>query len=279
MPAAHPATLALLDRLRRRNGAPLVLGSSPLDLLAALPGELPEQVLPRVLRHAPERLVEAQRAIAEAGADLLVAPTARTSAAGLRTTGFAYRAAALTGAAVELTRDAALASRRRAALVGEIELIDGDERTGAESPTHAERLAVANVDALLILAGDLQRAARLAEMAEASRIGALVEIGVEALAGAADATDATGAVASCGCVIVRGRDPDAIAAAIVRLRRECAEVRFGARLITDHDAMAAQLAAQAAWGVLAPLGLALLGAVGAQALAGQRALVELTREL
>jgi hypothetical protein len=274
MPAAPPATFALLDRLRRRSGAPLVLGSSPLDLLAAQPGELPAELLPRILRHAPERLVEAQRAIADAGADLLVAPTARTSAAGLRTTGFAYRAAALTGSAVELTRDAALASPRHAALIGEVEQLDDDARTAAESPTHIERLAVANVDAVLILAVDLAGAAALAALAQASRIGALVEIAAEAIAGSAGAV---GALSASACIIVRGNDPEALAAALVRLRRECSEVRLGARLITDDDAVATRLAAQAAWAVLAPLGLALLGAVGPQALAGQRALAELTR--
>jgi hypothetical protein len=274
MPAAPPATFALLDRLRRRSGAPLVLGSSPLDLLAAQPGELPAEILPRILRHAPERLVEAQRAIADAGADLLVAPTARTSAAGLRTTGFAYRAAALTGSAVELTRDAALASPRHAALIGEVEQLDDDARTAAESPTHIERLAVANVDAVLILAVDLAGAAALAALAQASRIGALVEIAAEAIAGSAGAV---GALSASACIIVRGNDPEALAAALVRLRRECSEVRLGARLITDDDAVATRLAAQAAWAVLAPLGLALLGAVGPQALAGQRALAELTR--
>jgi hypothetical protein len=273
--AAPPATFALLDRLRRRNGAPLVLGGSPLELLGAHPGEPPAEVLPRILRHSPERLVEVQRAIADAGADLLVAPTAGTSAAGLRTTGFAYRAAALTGAAVELTRDAALASRRRAALVGELDLLDGDARAGAEGRTHVERLAVANVDAVLILADDLGRAAAIAEIARASRIGAIVEIAVEALTGRAGAASAATA---CGCVVVRGIDPEAIGAAIKRLRRECPEVRFGARLMATSDAIATQLAAQAAWGVLAPLGLALLGAVGAQALAGQRALVELAHD-
>jgi hypothetical protein len=176
---------------------------------------------------------------------------------------------------VELTRDAALASRRRAALIGEIDLLDADARAGAEARTHVERLAVANVDAVLILADDLARAAEIAAIAQASRIGAIVEITVEALTARAGAAVAARA---CGCVVVRGGDPEAIGAAIARLRRECSDVRFGARLIGASDAIATQLAAQAAWGVLAPLGLALLGAVGVQSLAGQRALVELAHD-
>lgn len=271
-PHSHEATLALIDRLRRSRGAPLLLGPSARELLAresALPAD---EIVAHTLRSAADRLVSLQRRAAEAGADLLFAPTAQTSAAALRSTGFAYRAAALTGAAIELTRDAALAAggrRAGASIAGEIHLDGAGGRATAEAPTHLERLAVASVDVVAIEAHDpeLAGADELLELAAAHALPAVLVARAAGL----------GAVpSSCAALILEGRG-DEIAATIARLRRTNARLRFGALLREEGDETSSQLAAQGAWGALAPLDLDLLGARGPSALAALRALRELAR--
>ncbi len=257
--AGLAATHAFLDRLRRRH-APILLGPSPLDELARAAEAPPAEIVPRAIRHAPERIVALQRAVLDAGADAIVAPTARTSAAWLRTTGFAYRAAALTGLAIDLSREAALGAPRAAAIIGELDPMGGDERASSEARTHVERLAVAGVDAVIVLADTAARAVQLVELAGAHGLATLVELPAEA---------ATEVPADVACVVVRSADPRAVAAAIGRLRRD--GLRLGARLMTSQDARAAALAAERAHELWWTLGLDLIGAVGAAALAAQRA--------
>jgi hypothetical protein len=271
---ANATTCTWIERLRRARGAPLSLGPSASELLAReLP--LPEaERIPHALRSAADLLIGVQRRAAEAGAELLFAPTAATSAAALRATGYAYRAAALTGTAVELTREAARACATRGAaprVLGEIVLDGPQGRATAEAPTHLERLALAGVDAIVIETSALADAAELLELAEAHAMPALVRV----------RGPVEGPVPrACAAVIVEAA-ADQIVGTVEHLRRTSGVRHFGALVsISADDDASAQLAALAAWGALASLDLDLLGARGlapGHALAAARALRELSR--
>lgn len=269
---AHTSTTtAWIERLRRARGAPMALGPSVRELLARELAVPEDELVPHALRAAPELVVGAQRRAAEAGADLLFAPTAATSASALRTTGYAYRAAALTGTAVELTREASLASRRGAlapAVLGEIVLDGPHGRATTEAPTHLARLAVAGVDAIAIETTRDADPTELLAWTEEHALPTLVIVRgplPRALPRA------------CAAILVEAA-AEQVVGTVEELRRSSDVRHFGALVrFGDEDDAAAQLSAQAAWGALAALDLDFLGARGPCARSAARALRELAR--
>ncbi|MEO7097333.1 MAG: homocysteine S-methyltransferase family protein, partial [Polyangiales bacterium] len=165
--------LPLRERLRgpaTDRARPLLLGPSPLDVFEGGQGALVE-----ALRRAADAVIGVQRRIVDAGADLLVAPTAGTTAPALHQTGQAYRAAALTAAAVDLTRDAAFAARTHAGVLGEV-VASSSARGRAEARTHVERLATSAIDGVLVWGDDPEGLLDVVRAAAAHGLPALMEI-------------------------------------------------------------------------------------------------------
>lgn len=248
---------------------PLLLGPSLLDVYAsAEPGEDAAGALATALRRSADAIVNLQRSVVDAGAELIVAPTAGTTAPALHATGQAYRAAALTAAAVDLTRDGVLAAGRSAAVVGEVPALEGS-RARAEAFTHVERLATSAIDGLIILAQDPQTTREVIDRAAEHRLPTFVEIDVEHAAALAPVMPAG------STLIVRGDDPERIVAAIADVRRASATISVGARFVAPE--VDAQLAIARAWALFAELSLAVIGVAGHGALTALPALVDLSR--
>lgn len=138
---------SLASRTRPPGGGPLLFGVDPR---AALGGELSssERRAPGVLaRTRPDAVIRLHEAEIEAGADVLLALTADTTSRALHDLGMAFRAAAITGAAVDLAIDAADRADRSVA-VGAV--LGGpwvsrlaDDRLAEEVAVHAARLVTA----------------------------------------------------------------------------------------------------------------------------------------
>ena len=140
------------DRLE--SGRPLILGSDPLAALRArgipLEGDAP---LGRLMRERPGLVAEHYDGEIAAGVDVLSALTAETMPRALAQIGMAFRAAALTGDAVELAQDAAARAPRPIAVAGVLGtrwIAPSDPaRIAEEYARHASRLAAAECDLLL----------------------------------------------------------------------------------------------------------------------------------
>ncbi len=253
------AFASLREWLRSPRERPLLLGPSLEDVY---PDDLAV-----ALRRAADSIVGLQRSIVDAGAELVVAPTAGTTAPALHATGQAYRAAALTAAAVDLTRDGVLAAGRSAAVLGEMRALPGN-RARLEARTHVERLATSAIDGVLVLADDEAATRDIVAAASEHHLPTLVDIDAARIAEIA-------AVSTASAIVVRGDDPERIASAVEELRVRLPSTPLGARFIAPpHDA---QLAAARAWGVLADLSLAIVGVSGNNALDALVALVDLAR--
>ncbi len=263
------AFASLREWMRGPRERPLLLGPSLLDVYPkSEPGEDAAGALATALRRSADAIVNIQRSVVDAGAELVVAPTAGTTAPALHATGQAYRAAALTAAAVDLTRDGVLAAGRNAAVVGEVPALEGP-RARAEAITHVERLATSAIDGVLILAKDPQTTREVINRAAEHRLPTLVEVDIEHAAVLAAAMPA-GSV-----MIVRGDDPERIAATIAEVRVTAPTIAVGARFITPEGD--AQLAIARAWSSFAELSLAVIGVAGHSALTALPALVDLSR--
>ena len=281
----------LRDRLAALGASPtrpLMLGPSCLELLGSSSlatsrsatseragGEGAHGAIAHAIRRAGHEVIAHQRRVVEAGADLIVAPTAATTAIALHASGQAYRAAALTAAAVDLTRDAVLAASARASVLGEV-LLQAGARAHAEARVHLDRLATSAVDGLLFDCADAPtRDGALGELLAASAalgLAALVEIDANEV----DRIDGALVAAPHVALLLRGGDPALLATAIARVREAHPRVILGARVVVSHrDDADAQLAAAAAWDTLAALGLAVVGVRGDGALAALRALGDL----
>lgn len=240
-----------------------MLAPSPVDLFGG-----GADGLAVALRKAPHALTDLQQALVAAGVDVLLAPTAATTAPALHRTGQAYRAAALTAAAVELSRDALPADTRSERLpwvYGEVPALPG-ARDHEEALLHVERLVEAAVDGLWVDAVDGDTTRAVLRAAAAHRLPAVVEVDEERLE-VADAIE-TGAAAM---IVVRGAVPQALEQALATLRIRLRDVPFGARLvpaasITENDA----IAVVQAWWALPHDGLVALGVGGTHAAAGAR---------
>lgn len=257
--------VSLREWLRSPHDRPLLLGPSLRDVY---PDDLAV-----ALRRSADAIIQVQRSIVEAGAELVVAPTAGTTAPALHATGQAYRAAAMTAAAVDLTRDGALAARRPALVLGEVPAVSG-ARARSEARTHVERLATSAVDGLLVLAEDTGATNAILDAAAAHRLPVLIEIEC------ALAPELT--VQGTSVIVVRGEDPDRIAEALRELRARLPSTPLGARIVAPQvTEELAQLAIAHAWETLTnsslAMTLAVIGVAGGAALTALPALADLTR--
>lgn len=254
------ALSSLREWLRSPRERPLILAPSLSDVY-------PDD-LPLALRRAPHTIVDMQRALVDAGAELGAAPTAGTTAPALLATGQAYRAAALTAAAVDLTRDAVLAAGRPAAVIGEVKASPG-ARARLEARTHVERLATAGIDGVLVLADDEATTRDIVDVAGEHRVPSVIEVDTTRVAEIAQALTMASAI------VLRSDDPRAIAWTVEDLRARLPSTPLGARIVTAGED--AQLSVARAWDALALLSLAIVGVAGEAAVRALPALVDLAR--
>lgn len=263
------ASETLRDRLKSPRERPLLLGPSLREVVTPTEGDA-SATLAMALRRAADTIIALQRSVVDAGAELVVAPTAGTTAPALHATGQAYRAAALTAAAVDLTRDGVLASGRGAVVLGEVPGEPG-ARGRAEARAHVERLATSAIDGVLVDGADLDTTRAVAAAAAEHDLPVIVEI---------DADDeaqvrGVGHVGPVSAIIVRGDDAESIGRAIEQVRARCPAAAVGARVMAPRDD--AQLAIAHAWSLLGTMSLAIVGVGGSAALFALPALVELAR--
>jgi hypothetical protein len=262
------AFASLREWLREPRERPLLLGPSLRDIYPVGPDdEDAAAALATALRRSADAIVNLQRSVVDAGAELIVAPTSGTTAPALHATGQAYRAAALTAAAVDLTRDGVLAAGRVAAIVGEVPALEG-ARARAEAFTHIERLATSAIDGLLVLAHDPQTTREVIDRATEHRLPALIEVDHDRL-------HLVSAVPRGSALVIRGDEPEKIVRAITEVRRTSPTTAVGARLIAPN--VDAQLAIAHAWASFAELSLSMIGVAGSAALSALPALVDLSR--
>ena len=283
--SARPPSLR--DRLRGGSTRPMLLGPSPVDVVDGVLGSGPSALVD-ALRRAADAVIALQRRILDAGAELVVAPTAETTAPALHQSGQAYRAAALTAAAVDLTRDAAFAARTQAAVIGEV-VASGGARARAEARTHVERLATSAIDAVLVWGDDPEGLLDVARAAAAHGLPTLLQIAVASEGGplgadpvaTLDRTGVLGALAGIeaaapAVLVVTTAELELACATLTRLRTRHPRLSLGVRLAIDDGhsnepnepakQASAQLAAAAAWGALAPFGLSVIGVRGPSSL-------------
>lgn len=149
---------------RLETGRPLLLGSDPMASIRArgraLDGDAP---LGRLVREAPDLVAEHYHREIAAGADVIFALTSETMPRALATIGMAFRAAALTGTAVDLALEAAGAAPRPVAVAGVLGARwiapSQPDRVAEEYALHAARLA-ADECHVLVARGYISSAAR-----------------------------------------------------------------------------------------------------------------------
>jgi methionine synthase I (cobalamin-dependent) len=138
---------SLASRTRPPGGGPLLFGVDPLAALAAELSPSERQAPGVLARTRPDAVVRLHEAEIEAGADVLLALTADTTSRALHELGMAFRAAAITGAAVDLAADAADRAGRSVAvgavLGGPWASRLAEDRLAEEVAVHAARLVTA----------------------------------------------------------------------------------------------------------------------------------------
>lgn len=148
MTASHP----ILSRLE--TGRPLLVSGDPVASLAARYVALqPPAPLGRLLREDPAAAREHYHQDISAGVDVLACLTADTIPRALQQIGMAFRAAALTGCAVDLALDAQEMTPRPLIVAGVLGNRDvapaAEDRIGEELGLHAARLATAGCELIL----------------------------------------------------------------------------------------------------------------------------------
>lgn len=163
---------------RLRAGAPLLLdGATGTELeRRRVPCGLPLWSA-HALARAPEVLEAIHRDYVDAGADVLTANTFRTHARSLAAGGMAGRAREWTELAVAIARVAAAAAEREVFVLGSAapledcyrpDLVPAQRELVREHRAHAEHLARAGVDAVLVETMNSAREARVAAQAAAA---------------------------------------------------------------------------------------------------------------
>lgn len=135
---------------------PLLMSSDAIASLRALGAQLdPIAPLGRLIREDPESVRALYEAEIEAGVDVLCALTWGTTPRALAPIGMAFRAAALTGCAVDLALESASAVSRRIAVTGVLGHFPAGltsaeaDRITDEYATHATRMAAAGCEVLI----------------------------------------------------------------------------------------------------------------------------------
>ncbi|APR87137.1 hypothetical protein A7982_12486 [Minicystis rosea] len=148
MSASHP----LLSRLD--TGRPLLIGGDPVAGFRAhgIALQAPAAI-GRLLRENPEAARDHYHQEIAAGVDVLCCLTFDTIPRALQQIGMAFRAAALTGCAVDLALDAADMTPRPLLVAGVLGNGDvapaAEDRIGEELGTHAARLAAAGCELII----------------------------------------------------------------------------------------------------------------------------------
>jgi S-methylmethionine-dependent homocysteine/selenocysteine methylase len=155
---ARGRSASLAERLR--STAPLVLdGATGTELERRGVATTLPLWSAHALLHAPEIVERIHRDYVDAGAEALTANTFRTHRRSLARGGLGERAAALTRDAVALARHAARDAGRRVWVLGSAapledcyrpDLVPGDAELAREHAEHADALAAAGVDAILV---------------------------------------------------------------------------------------------------------------------------------
>lgn len=134
-------------------GRPLILGSDPLASLRARGAAVSSHAsVGRLLRESPRVVAELHEQEVALGVDVVRAITAATTPRALATIGMAFRAAALTGTAVELASEAAATAARRVAvagILGHTAAPPMPDRIAEDYSLHADRLATAGCEILV----------------------------------------------------------------------------------------------------------------------------------
>ena len=182
------AISVILPRLEA--GRPLILGGDPEAELLARGVVLPAPAaLGRLLREQPMTVADHYELEIASGVDVLCALTSETTPRALGQIGMAFRAAALTGAAVDLAHDAAQRAARVVAVAGLLGARSGaplqPDRIAEEYAMHAARLAAAGCEILIARGcggdGPYARLARLAAVVSGSSTQlptwAVIEVG------------------------------------------------------------------------------------------------------
>ncbi len=148
MTASH----SILSRVE--SGRPLLVSGDPAASLRARGVALhPPAALARLLRENPAAVHDHYQAEIAAGVDVLACLTADTIPRALHEIGMMFRAAALTGTAVDLALDVVESAPRPLAIAGVLGNADvapiAEDRLGEELGTHAARLAAAGCELIL----------------------------------------------------------------------------------------------------------------------------------
>lgn len=146
-------------------GRPLILSGDPLASLRGQGTAVPSTTaVGRLLRESPRVVAELHEQEVALGVDIVRALTSATTTRALAPIGMAFRAAALTGTAVELATEAAGAAPRRVAvagILGHTAAAPMAERIAEDYAVHAARLAAAGCEILVACGFDPVQAARV----------------------------------------------------------------------------------------------------------------------
>jgi 5-methyltetrahydrofolate--homocysteine methyltransferase len=144
-------------------GRPLILSGDPLASLRGRGAVVSSNTaVGRLLRESPRAIAELHEQEVALGVDVVRALTSATTTRALAPIGMAFRAAALTGTAVELATEAAGAAPRRVAvagILGHTAAAPMAERVAEDYAVHAARLVAAGCEILVACGFDPAQAA------------------------------------------------------------------------------------------------------------------------
>jgi methionine synthase I (cobalamin-dependent) len=166
----------------------LVMSGDPLSALRARGTTISSNsAIGRLLREAPQAIADFHQQEISVGIDVLRALTASTTTRALAPIGMAFRAAALTGTAVELAMAAAASTATRrvavAGMLGHTATVPIADRIAEDYAIHAARLAAAGCEILVACGFESAQAARVAPaLARLARRAAVVSASTTQLA-------------------------------------------------------------------------------------------------
>lgn len=168
-------------------GRPLIISGDPLASLRYRGAAVSSNTaLGRLLRESPRAIAELHEQEIALGIDVVRALTSATTTRALAPIGMAFRAAALTGTAVELATEAAGAATRRVAvagILGHTAAAPMADRIAEDYAVHAARLAAAGCEILVACGFDPAQAACVAPaVARLARRAAVVSASTTQLA-------------------------------------------------------------------------------------------------
>jgi methionine synthase I (cobalamin-dependent) len=166
---------------------PLIMSGDPLTSLRVRGAAVSSHAtLGRLIREAPQTVAEFHAQEVLASIDVIRSFTSSTTSRALAPIGMAFRAAALTGTAVELATEAAIAATRRVAvagILGHTAAAPMTDRIAEDYAIHAARLAAAGCEILVACGFEPAQAASVAPaLARLARRAAVVSASTTQLA-------------------------------------------------------------------------------------------------